>query len=365
MKRRGRLSSSLGLLILLLGSSLSCDNADHESINTVKEKREKDRQLALIEYPLSDNAIELMLDTVFPGEDSKAGSLIAPFCVSRNEDNDLFVSDRVRNDVSIFSLQGTLIGTFGGQGNGPGDLSSPLQIAEGPEGTQAIYDSGNSRIQIFKERLYSFSFKLFNPCLALAVDRTGSIYTSLYRADSHSPLIDVFARDGRLLRQFGSRLGANTPLFNNVDMAISDGTLYVIWRTYPKVIGLTTDGRSIFEHLIDYGQLRSNGEYNRTAVKVGPAVSFRPVLWRIRPFQAGYRLLLNYPRLTILEINAKGIITQIYWKDTPQGVFVSDFLFLDDHQGKRIYTVETGSQARIAVYRPKNIKDSGLESRQP
>jgi hypothetical protein len=213
-----RWHGSVGLLLLFLAAFLSCVNSDLDSSKAAKGKREKERQLALAKYPLSDISVELELETVFPSEDSTTNTLQAPFCVSINEDNGLLVSDRVKNEISIFSLQGVPNGTLGRQGNGPGDFSGPLHIAKGPKGLLAIYDSGNNRIQLFQNLHYLFSFKLFNPCFALAVDRNGHVYVSLYKADPQTPLIDTYTGGGRLIAQFGSKLVANTPLFNNVDI---------------------------------------------------------------------------------------------------------------------------------------------------
>ncbi len=61
----------------------------------------------------------------------------------------LYVVDALQNQIEAFSLTGTPLFHFGGEGSDPGQLIAPRQLTFGPEGHLWVTEYGNYRIQAF------------------------------------------------------------------------------------------------------------------------------------------------------------------------------------------------------------------------
>lgn len=121
----------------------------------------------------------------------------------------LYVSDTWRHIIYKYSLDGELLGSFGGRGSGEGQFNYPTHLAVGPGGEIYVSDTLNFRIQTLSpegEYIGEFgipgdTYKAFDKIKGIAVDSMGHIYVT----DSVQDMVKIYDRQGRLLLYFGQR----------------------------------------------------------------------------------------------------------------------------------------------------------------
>lgn len=152
----------------------------------------------------------------------------------------------------------TLLRSWGGRGDGPGQFFSPIGIALDQRGRVFVTDLNNARVQIFSpdgKRLGGFDLPLDTPprrstqAPGIAVGGDGLIYLSFVLQSR----IGVYTADGKLVRQWG-RAGAGPGEFNQPGgIALGPkGTLFVADQCNHRVQVFTTDGRFL-RQFGDYG----------------------------------------------------------------------------------------------------------------
>ena len=72
-----------------------------------------------------------------------------PWGVTVNQRGEIIVAEGGGHCISIFSPTGEKLRSFGSQGSGPGQFSSPCGVAVDDDGNILVMDSGNKRIQKF------------------------------------------------------------------------------------------------------------------------------------------------------------------------------------------------------------------------
>jgi DNA-binding beta-propeller fold protein YncE len=121
----------------------------------------------------------------------------------------LYVADSVAHRIRVFSTDGTLLRSLGGNGRRDGEFNFPTHLALDAQGTLLVTDALNFRVQAFS-RAGKFLWKLgragdgsgdFAAPKGLASDAAGNVYV----VDSLFDAVQVFARDGTLLLAFGER----------------------------------------------------------------------------------------------------------------------------------------------------------------
>jgi sugar lactone lactonase YvrE len=120
----------------------------------------------------------------------------------------LYVVDTVACELFVFDTSGRLVRRFGSRGAGPGQLNAPTYVAVSPDGSVAISDSLNFRVQEFTSSgtlLRSFgragnSTGDFARPKGVAYDRGGRLYV----ADGGFDNVQVFGPEGKLLLVFGN-----------------------------------------------------------------------------------------------------------------------------------------------------------------
>jgi hypothetical protein len=65
------------------------------------------------------------------------------------EDGHVYVLDELNRTVQVFDENGFPVRTFGGRGQGPGELEWPSSLAWGPDGDLWVADPGNGRFSVF------------------------------------------------------------------------------------------------------------------------------------------------------------------------------------------------------------------------
>ena len=79
--------------------------------------------------------------------------------------DELYVSDAISDQVSVFSIPGgLLLRQFGGFGTDPGKLNSPRTVAVASTGDIYVLDAGNLRMNVYQATGdFKFSFPLLDP----------------------------------------------------------------------------------------------------------------------------------------------------------------------------------------------------------
>jgi DNA-binding beta-propeller fold protein YncE len=177
-----------------------------------------------------------------------------PSGLSIDRDGNLLVSDSHYNCLRIYTAEGKLLKTIGGQaGSMPGQLGYVSDAVQDADGYYYVAEFGdNQRISKFDA---SGKFLVcwggpgsepgeFSRIRALVLGPDGM----LYAADACNHRIQVFTRDGQLVRVWGTQGTDRGQLSYPYDLAFSPGKtpyLYVVEYGNNRVQKFTPDGTSL------------------------------------------------------------------------------------------------------------------------
>jgi DNA-binding beta-propeller fold protein YncE len=157
------------------------------------------------------------------------GVLLSPSGIAIDKQNDtLYVADSQNNDVVIFDLNGSLRSSFGNWGSAPGMFYSPQDVVLSGQ-TLVVLDSGNSRLQVFDlqgkfETVWPFDHLGGTP-VALAFDSN----RNLYYVDSLFGGLSALDSQGRSLALAGNQWRSKfaCPAFSTVWVDTQDDVVTV------------------------------------------------------------------------------------------------------------------------------------------
>ena len=114
----------------------------------------------------------------------------------------MYVSEASNHRVQKLSVnKRSFISKFGNYGQGEGQFSSPYGICVDPEGKVFIADHSNNRIQVFNEDdSFAYSFLCWQSPWGLAFDLQGHLHVAVYG----SSCIKVFTPEGTPITSYGS-----------------------------------------------------------------------------------------------------------------------------------------------------------------
>lgn len=135
------------------------------------------------------------------------GGFKRPTGIAVSPSGGIYVVDTWAHKIYMHDLEGRRTGSFGIEGDAPGQMNYPTYIAVDKEGLIYLSDTLNFRIQIFTQSgklLHAFgligdSFGTFDKIKGIAVDTEGHIYV----VDSAKDMVMIYDRQGRLLLFFG------------------------------------------------------------------------------------------------------------------------------------------------------------------
>ncbi len=120
--------------------------------------------------------------------------------------NQLFITDTLRDRVYVTDLNGNVLRYFGGRGNGPGQFNFPTELVIRDDDVFVV-DTMNFRVQLL-DRAGKFQAQfgtvgdrpgmMFRP-KGLSLDADGNVYL----VDASLEAVQVFNRQGHLLYTFG------------------------------------------------------------------------------------------------------------------------------------------------------------------
>jgi sugar lactone lactonase YvrE len=143
----------------------------------------------------------------------------------------LYVVDTMMHHIAVVSVGGTLLGTFGRRGDGPGEFNYPTNIARGADDRLYVTDTMNFRVQMFDaggQYLGAFGHVGdatgdFDKPKGVAVDSGGHVYV----VEGLRDVVQVFDASGRLLLIFGGSGFGDGQLWLPSGIAISNDIVYV------------------------------------------------------------------------------------------------------------------------------------------
>jgi DNA-binding beta-propeller fold protein YncE len=143
----------------------------------------------------------------------------------------LYVVDTMKHRVVMVSVTGTIIGSFGTRGGGPGEFNFPTNIARSADGRLFVTDSMNFRVQVFSEdgRLLNTFGRLgdgsgdFDKPKGIAVDSAGHIYV----VEGLNDVVQIFDDEGKLLLAFGGSGFGEGQFWLPSGIAIANDVVYV------------------------------------------------------------------------------------------------------------------------------------------
>ena len=75
--------------------------------------------------------------------------LDGPICIYIDSDNIVYVTEENSHRISLFTLEGEFLTSFGSKGDGPGQFNRPYSITMDKQGMIYVVDRDNARIQVF------------------------------------------------------------------------------------------------------------------------------------------------------------------------------------------------------------------------
>jgi DNA-binding beta-propeller fold protein YncE len=191
---------------------------------------------------------------------SAGDGLMRPSDVARLPDGTFWVTNSHRNRLDHFSADGKLLGTFGENGTGPQGLNDPLGIVADADGNLVVADYGNNRVEKLGPDLTrrwvlgagggngtaGTATGEFNGPYYVALDRAGDVLV----ADRGNNRIQMFDRDGRVIRAWGAADGRAAPgsapgqlRFPHKVVVDDDGNVLVADTLNHRVQEFALDGR--------------------------------------------------------------------------------------------------------------------------
>ena len=349
-------------LISITISGIFCSNKKFQRSISQKEFNEEWNKF-LKSFPPGKSSHELQEPFYFPNEEQEKDGIFlsAPFYLCADKYKNIYVSDKNNHCILKFNNKGGYLDRFGGGGQAPGRFLLPRYIEIDFNNKIYVYDTGNSRIQFFNSRNeYLNSFKIFKSYSKMAIGNQGFIYLSPLTHNLNESLIEVLDTEGRLVNSFGKRMKFKYTSRMHQRLFISinkKGEIFIAWRYFPIVRRYSYQGELLSEYNIDYRLLKKLSKPNYKAKIIGNKIKMAQVICSIRAKDNKFYLLLGYPRLEILEINLTGEITNIYWKDYPNILHLTDFLVHEDNitKSKIFYVLSNFPEPQIKVLINKEI----------
>ena len=215
----------------------------------------------------------------------------------------IFVCDLYAHQIHVFDVQRKHVKTFGGQGTGPGQLSSPRGLATSADGLLFVANYSNHCVDIFRED-GTFVRQIGQGQIQYPMDVAVHTNGQVYVADNSNHRVAVLTQNGQLVRTFGSQ-GSGAGQFSCPrGIAISpDGQLYVSDHNNSRVQVFTADGTYVRE----FGQGQLSNPMGLTFTTEGNVVVASYGNSRVSIFnqegQLVHTLNVNYPRSVSFDQN--------------------------------------------------------------
>ncbi len=192
------------------------------------------------------------------------GNFTWPTSLLVDEDENLYVSDEAKNNVTIMDKDGEVLDTWGEGGSEPGQFDRPSSMEFDLDGNIVISDTMNHRIQRFSrdgkhlqtiDNGHGSAEGELNMPWGVTVDELGNIYVADWRNDR----VQKISQDGEFLMSIGSS-GSEKGQFNRPASVAVDahGDIYVADWLNDRVQLFNAEGRYV-ERFIGDANLSASG----------------------------------------------------------------------------------------------------------
>lgn len=348
-------------LAIFLSQSISFIYPYQVFKKTSPEESENRWKSILKEYPVTENAIELERKFSFPSKDleKKGYYFHSPQFIEHDSSGNIFVSDSAWCRIAKFDSSGTILKTFGQAGQGPGDLSYPKSFFITNDNKLVVNEIMNRRFQFFDtEGKHLKILKMYKDYLSLVLNDKGLIFAipRSFSKQDKPHLIEVLDQEGKELRSFGKPLNFKYDITTNNEsnLAINNkGELFVAFLYHPISRKYSQKGELLAEYRINHNYKNRSEKRNlnnQSLLAKCERVGYATILNSIKAFDENFYILLNYPRLEILEFDSNGNLIKNYWTTQTWDYYAEYFLVQHRDNKKYFYILQTDPEVRVDVF---------------
>lgn len=183
----------------------------------------------------------------FGSAGSGGGQFNYPQAVATAANGDVWVADKGKSRLEVFTASGSFVAAYGSAGSGEGQFAEPCGIAiNQTTGNVYVADTQNRRVEELSAEgrfIRAWSQGSEYAPVAIAVDGAGHVWVTNYGKDD----VQEFSETGVFIREFGSK-GSGAGEFEGAqEIAFSQGMLYVVDKGDDRVEEFTTLGRYVGE----------------------------------------------------------------------------------------------------------------------
>jgi len=306
-------------------------------------------------FPLPENAIELDRTFSFLSFEIKAPQRIAV-----DSSGQIYVTDRKKLSVLIFSPSGELIQQIGLTEKGKSKFRDPYSLLIWGDRI-LVQDIERKRVVCFNiEGDFTKILKLAN-FSDIESNNNGELFLTNYIINKGKSLIDVYTPRGKRIKTFGEPLVFSHSLktLNSRRLALSDtGELYIAFLYFPILRKYSQSGELLAEIEINNKIMEAKEKFNLKRIGEGIANSARrfgyiKLISSIKAFENKLYLLAYFPRLEILELDMNGNVLSTYWKDFDE-IYKAEDLAIQRYNGQlQFYVIKSFPEIDIDVFTPK------------
>ncbi|OGX56691.1 MAG: hypothetical protein A2306_08560, partial [Omnitrophica WOR_2 bacterium RIFOXYB2_FULL_38_16] len=213
-------------------------------------------------YSLSDTNGKILLKgenkSLIAKADENVLGMNGPKTIYVYNDGKMIIADTGNNRIQFLNEDGTSQYSFGKKGNNTSEFNSPQGVAVSKDGYIYVSDTKNHRIQVFSEEgIYLNSFGRLTETIGESGAEPGTFFLpkdiefddkdQLYVLDYKNRRIQVFDKDGKVLRVIGSVLD-EVEFKEPVDFTLDEnGYLYIADKGTNKIYILDDKGKYVME----------------------------------------------------------------------------------------------------------------------
>jgi tripartite motif-containing protein 71 len=165
-------------------------------------------QQAIAATAPASKQVSYQLSFKFGTKGNGPGQFQDPHDVSFDKANNVYIPDRVRSDIQVFTHDGKYLRKFGGPGSAPGQFNVPYSARHNINDILYVCDRENNRLQVLKNdgtvitTLRGIGGKNFNKPEDLSFDPVNG---DIYMTDTGNNRIVKMDKDHKFLLEWGSK----------------------------------------------------------------------------------------------------------------------------------------------------------------
>jgi hypothetical protein len=306
-------------------------------------------------------AIELEKTRSFPENDKPEEQLLwMPQAMAFDSAGSVYVLEYNANCVVKYDPSGKFIKKFGRSGQGPGDISKPVDLKI-VRNTIMIAEAGNRRYQFFDLDGNSMkSVKILRSAFSYDLDENGNICQAMMIFKNQKYSIEILSPDGNLINSFGTPFEYkwDEEIMNDSLLFIDkEGEIITLFCFLPIVRRYSAKGTLLGEYRLETDMFKIKEKFNKESNSKRPSggpAFYYPIV-HCADFLDDRIYILTYvpPRIWIWEIDKRGNIFKTYWAFIESEFIWSDILVKKDDRRMNFYILQRGPEAKVCVFAPK------------